>query len=87
MKYQYLTTMLLNEMQKQYHRADVQAELIKAQQQDVKAQSEVIKTQQQEIDGLKAQLRLQNAAFQDRLSRLESIVGAQTKIAADLSHP
>ena len=85
-KYQYLTTMLLNEMQKQYHRAEEQAELNKAQQQDVKAQSEVIKTQQQEIDSLKAQLRLQNAAFQERLSRLESIVGTQTQIAADLSH-
>ena len=46
----------------------------------------MIKTQQQEIDGLKAQLRLQNAAFQERLSRLESMVGAQTQIAADLPH-
>ena len=71
-KYQYLTTMLLNEMQKQYHRAEVQAE--------------VIKTQQQEIDGLKAQFRLQNAAFQERLVRLESMVGTRTQIAADLPH-
>jgi hypothetical protein len=62
-KYQYLATMLLNEMQKQYHRAE--------------AQAEVIKTQQQEIDGLKAQLQLQNAAFQERLSRLEGMVGAR----------
>jgi hypothetical protein len=62
-KYQYLTTMLLNEMQKQYHRAEVQ--------------DEVIKTQQQEIDGLKTQLLLQNAAFQERLSRLEGMVGAR----------
>jgi hypothetical protein len=31
-------------------------------------------------------LRLQNAAFQERLSRLESVVGTQTQIAADLSH-
>jgi hypothetical protein len=69
-KYQYLTTMLLNEMQKQYHRAEVQAK--------------VIKTQQQEIDGLKAHLQLQNAAFQERLSRLESIVGPQTQTAANL---
>jgi hypothetical protein len=85
-KYQYLATMLLNEMQKQYHRADEQADVIKAQQQDVGAQAEVIKTQQQEIDGLKAQLRLQNAAFQERLLRLESMVETQTQIAADLSH-
>ena len=69
-KYQYLTTMLLNEMQKQYHRAETQAE--------------VIKTQQQEIDDLKSQLRLQNAAFQERLSRLESMVG--NRITANLSH-
>jgi hypothetical protein len=85
-KYQYLTTMLLNEMQKQYHRVDEQADVIKAQQQDVKAQAEVIKTQQQEIDGLKSQLRLQNSAFQERLSRLESMVGTQTQIAAELPH-
>ena len=85
-KYQYLTTMLLNEMQKQYHRAEAQAEVIKTQQQDIQAQTEVMKAQQQEIDGLKAQLRLQNAAFQERLSRLESIVGTQTQIAADLPH-
>ena len=71
-RYQYLTTMLLNEMQKQYHRAEAEAELNK--------------TQQQEIDNLKAQLRLQNAAFQERLLRLESIAGTQTQIAADLSH-
>jgi endosialidase-like protein len=71
-KYQYLTTMLLNEMQKQYHRAE--------------AQAEVIKTQQQEIDDLKAQLLLQNAAFQERLLRLESMVGTQTQTAANLPH-
>jgi hypothetical protein len=78
--------MLLNEMQKQYHRAEAETEVIRAQQQDVRAQAEVIKTQQLEIDGLKAQLRLQNAAFQARLLRLESMVGTQTHIAADLSH-
>ncbi len=71
-------------MQKQYQRVDEQADVIKARQQDVKAQAEMIKTQQQEIDSLEAQLRLQNAAFQERLSRLESIVGTQTQIAAHL---
>ncbi len=91
-KYQYLTTMLLNEMQKQYHRAETQeqnmkaqSEVIQAQQQNIQTQAEVMKTQQQEIDGLKAQLRLQNAAFQERLSRLESIVGTQTQTAFNLS--
>ena len=34
-RYQYLATMLLNEVQKQYHRAEAQAELIKAQQQEI----------------------------------------------------
>ncbi len=91
-KYQYLTTMLLNEMQKQYHRAETQEQNMKAQseviqtQQNIQTQAQVMKTQQQEIDGLKAQLRLQNAAFQERMSRLESIVGTQTQIAAELSH-
>ena len=68
-KYQYLTTMLLNEVQKQYHRAEAQAEVIKA--------------QQQLIEGLKAQVQLQNAAMQERLLRLESLVEAQMQTAAD----
>jgi hypothetical protein len=34
-KYQYLTTMLLNEMQKQYHRAEAEAEVIKSQEQKI----------------------------------------------------
>jgi hypothetical protein len=71
-KYQYLATMLLNEMQKQYHRSEAQAEVIKA--------------QEQEINGLKAQLQLQNAEFQERLSRLESVVGTHVQTAANLPH-
>ena len=71
-KYQCLTTMLLNDMQKQYRRAETEVELNKK--------------QEEQIDSLKAQLRLQNAAFQERLSRLESMVETQTQIAADLSH-
>ena len=43
-RYQYITTMLLNEVQKQYRRAEAQAELIKA--------------QQQEIEGLRQQLQV-----------------------------
>jgi hypothetical protein len=62
-KYQYLTTMLLNELQKQHA---------------------VVAAQSQEIDGLKTQLRLQNAAMQERLSRLESLVERQTQTAANL---
>jgi len=34
-KYQYLTTMLLNEVQKQYHRAEAEAEVIKSQEQRI----------------------------------------------------
>ena len=72
-RYQYIATMLLNEVQKQYHRAEAQAEVIKA--------------QQEEIDGLKQQLQvqnatlqLQNATLQERLSRLEAL--AQVERAA-----
>jgi trimeric autotransporter adhesin len=65
-KYQYLASMLLNEVQKQQHRAE--------------AEAGVIKTQQQEIDGLRQQLRVQNATMQERLSRLESLVERQTAV-------
>jgi Chaperone of endosialidase len=58
-RYQYIATMLLNEVQKQYHRAEAQADLIKA--------------QEQEIDGLKQQLQVQSATLQERLSRLEAL--------------
>jgi len=34
-KYQYLTTMLLNEVQKQYHRAEAEGEVIKSQEQKI----------------------------------------------------
>jgi trimeric autotransporter adhesin len=61
-RYQYLTSMLLNEAQKQYRRAESQAE--------------VIATQQQKIDQL-----------EQRLTRLESVLDAQTKVAqAGASH-
>jgi hypothetical protein len=55
---QYLSTMLLNELQKQNHRAEAQAALIRA--------------QQGEIDGLKHELQLQKVALEERLSRLEA---------------
>ena len=41
----------------------------------------VMLAQQQEIEGLKSQLQLQNAAFQERLSRLESLVTTQMQTA------
>jgi uncharacterized protein involved in exopolysaccharide biosynthesis len=58
--------MLLNEVRKQVHRAEAQAELIKA--------------QQQEIEGLKQQVRTQNATLQQRLSRLEAL--ARVEVAS-----
>jgi hypothetical protein len=39
-KYQYLTTMLLSEVQKQYHRAEAEAEVIKSQEQKIEALEE-----------------------------------------------
>ena len=66
-RYQYITTMLLNEVQKQYQRAEKQSETIETQQQQIKAQ-------QQEIESLKQQLQVQNATLQERLSRLEGLV-------------
>ncbi|MGA2372771.1 MAG: tail fiber domain-containing protein [Candidatus Korobacteraceae bacterium] len=70
-RYQYITTMLLNEVQKQYRRAEHQSEIVATQQAQIKAQ-------QQEIESLKQQLQMQNAAVQERLSRLEKVVGTQT---------
>ena len=66
--------MLLNELQKQYHRAEKQAEVIEMQQQQ-------IKTQQQEIEGLRQQLQVQNAALLERLSRLESLARVEVATA------
>ncbi len=63
-RYQYLSTMLLNEVQKQYRRAE--------------AEAEQIKTQQQEIETLRQQLQLQDASLQERLSRLEKLVRVNT---------
>jgi hypothetical protein len=69
-RYQYLTTMLLNEVQKQYHRAEAGAKVISQ-------QEDKIEGQQRQIDSLQKL----NGEFQQRLSRLEALVGAQVKIA------
>ena len=81
-KYQLLAPMLLNEVQKQHRREAEQAELIATQHNELEAQHRQIATQQQEIEGLKLQLQQQNAAFQDRLSRLETLVGTTLRTAA-----
>jgi trimeric autotransporter adhesin len=67
-RYQYLAPMLLNEMQKQYHRAEAQAKVINA--------------QGQEIESLRQQLQVQNATLQERLARLERVVSNQARTVA-----
>ncbi|MGC2111565.1 MAG: tail fiber domain-containing protein [Candidatus Korobacteraceae bacterium] len=76
-RYQYLASMLLNEVQKQYRRAEQQSDLVATQQ----AQME---SQQQEIESLKQQLQVQNASLQERLSRLEGLVRAQSQSVAEV---
>ena len=77
-RYQYLSTMLLNEVQKQYRRAEEQTKVVESQQGRIESQQRQVTAQQQEIESLKRQLQLQNAAVQERLSRLEKQVGTQT---------
>jgi hypothetical protein len=79
-RYQYLTPMLLNELQKEHA-------VVTAQQQELQTQLQQIKTQRQEIDGLKLQLQQQNASLQrknasleERLTKLESYVATQTRV-------
>lgn len=74
-RYQYLAAMLLNEVQKQYRRAEQQSEVVETQQQQLAAQA-------QEIESLKQQLQVQNATLQQRLSRIESLVQSQLQTVA-----
>ena len=67
-RYQYLASMLLNEVQKQYRRAQ--------------ESTAVIEAQQKEIESLKGQLQMQNADLQQRLSRLEKLVESQAQTVA-----
>ena len=55
--------MVLDEVQKQYHRAEAPAKTIAVQQEQIQS------------------LQQRNQEFQQRLSRLETLVGAQVKIA------
>ena len=68
---QYLTAMLLNEIQKQYHRAVAEALVITQQEDKIEAQHQQINS-----------LQKQNVDFQQRLSRREALIGAQVKTAA-----
>ena len=56
-KYQYLTTMLLNEVQKQYRRAESEAKLNHAQQQKIEAQQERIEKLEQRLSRLEGMLK------------------------------
>ena len=53
-KYQYLTTMLLNEMQKQYHRAEAEAVVITQQEDKLDAQQRQMDEFQQRLSHLEA---------------------------------
>jgi len=66
-RYQYLAPMLLNEVQKQYQRAEAEAKVIATQQDEINAQNRQIED------------------LQRRLSRLETLVAAQVKIAGAAS--
>jgi uncharacterized protein involved in exopolysaccharide biosynthesis len=77
LKYELLTPMLLNELQKEHA-------VVMSQQEQMQTQLHQITAQQQEIDGLKRQLQLQNASLQERLQRLESYVETQMKTASDV---
>ncbi len=67
-RYQYLAPMLLNELQKQYHRVEQQATVITAQQEEIQTQHKQLSAQQQQIDSL-----------HEQLTRLESLIGTQVK--------
>ncbi|MFZ0793534.1 MAG: tail fiber domain-containing protein, partial [Candidatus Korobacteraceae bacterium] len=53
-RYQYLTPMLLNEAQKQYRRAEAQADVIKTQEQKIDSQQNQIEEMQQRLSRLEA---------------------------------
>ena len=62
-KYQYLTTMLLNELQKQHRR--------------LKMESDLMERQEGEIESLREQWQQRESEFDSRISRLEMLVGTQ----------
>ena len=84
-KYQMLAPLLLKELQKQHNVMAAQTAAIEKLKQQAETQQERVLAQQQEIDTLRGQLELQNAAFQERLSRLESVLS--TQVAADKPSP
>jgi hypothetical protein len=85
-KYQMLTPLLLNELQKQHSVVMAQQDELQTQLRQIKAQQQQMQTQSQEISSLRLQLQQQNASLQVRLSKLESYVASQTqmKTASDI---
>ena len=74
-RYEMLTPMLLNELQKQHA-------VVIAQQDELQTQLRQIQAQQQEVESLRQQLQLQNAMLQERLSRLEKLAESQAQTVA-----
>ena len=56
-RYQYLSTMLLNEVQKQYRRAEAEAKVITVQQDEIEAQHQQMEAQQQQINPYRSRTR------------------------------
>jgi hypothetical protein len=71
-KYQYLATMLLNEVQKQYHRAEAEAKVITEQEDKIEAQ-------QRQIESLQIQAQQQKEELRERIARLESLMETAVK--------
>jgi len=63
-RYQYLSTMLLNEVQKQYRRAEAQAEVIKTQEQKIDSQQSQIEEMQQRLSRLETLMGTRASAAQ-----------------------
>ena len=57
--------------------AQKQQTVLESQHKDILSLQARVAAQRQEIDHLKTQLEVQNAAFQERLSRLESLLSTQ----------
>jgi septal ring factor EnvC (AmiA/AmiB activator) len=79
-RFQYLTTMLLNEMRKQYHRAEAEAEVITEQEDKIEAQ-------QRQTESLQTQVQQQREELQQRVARLESLVKTPVTTSQPSSSP
>jgi len=60
-RYQYLNTMLLNEVQKQYRRAEAEAGVIATQQQEIKTQAEKIGDLEQRLSRIESMMAVRTA--------------------------